>query len=737
MLEELLAWLKKERLLIISFLGLLILSLFIVAPRLSEGIPMGIDSTSHLFQIKYLSESFQVTGKQPLWCGFWYCGFPFLLFYPPLSYLSAFFLSLTGFTPVMSYKIVESIFFVLAPFTIYFLARTLRLNRLESYIAALGFNLIPSIMSNFIFWDRYPTVISVPFVVLLSAFLIRYLRNEKVKDLILTTFAFSLLLLTHHFSAFCGILAAFIISLSYLLQERNAKTMKRIAKIAAFTGIVSLLLTLFWTAPFISFSDMFSNNPFTNGDVWDNYMPPEHWDKTLYKLRNLDLVQWLFAVCSSAFFVACVIDGGMATLKSKIICASPALFLLLTLLVTPFQIWFHPVEILLVTVVSIIVIPLLTSSIRLFNTEEKLPYIMTIGWFFIFAWLSFGRYALLFQLLPYWQRLDTYRFGIYACIPESILVGKLSSTISSAKAPKSLRNLFPSKKMQLNKKLVSAVLLASLIFSSAFVSHFIIADDFSYRQNQNMSNAIIEYFKEQETDARVLAVRCPDWVFLLPIYTEKPLVDGWYPQAKVLPYLVAIDDYTLNELIKTYGDDRNDMRRIEQWRSVIKEHELLSIKWIIIPKDVHVDNKTLGSILMEDNQDFFLDMEIDGFLIYKNKATHHLIETEAKLLNTMWTPDRIKLIVEMNNTASILVREAYFPEWTVNTNATSASLIKDENGFMQLNVTSPSGKSIYEVNLVYQRPQGVYLFTLSFVTFFALIIGYIVIRRRRIENKKL
>jgi hypothetical protein len=736
MLEELLTWLKKEWLLIVSFLGLLALNLIIVMPRLNEGIPMGIDSTSHLFQIKYLSESFKTTGKQPLWCSYWYCGFPFLLFYPPLSYLSAFFLSLTGLTPVLSYKIIESIFFISAPFTIYFLARTLCLTRLESYIAALGFNLIPSVMSNFIFWDRYPTVISVPFVVLLSAFLIRYLRNEEIKDLILTTLAFSLLLLTHHFSAFCGILVAFVISLSYLLQKRDAKTVKRIIKVAAFTGVVSLLLTLFWTAPFISFSEMFSNNPFTNGDVWDNYMPPEHWDKTLYKFRNMDLVQWLFAVCSSAFFVACVTDGGKATLKSKIICASPVLFLLLTLLITPFRIWFYPVEIFLVTIISIIALPLLTSSIRHFTTEEKLPYIMTVGWFFIFVWLSFGRYALLFQVLPYWQRLDTYRFGIYACIPESILVGKLSSTLSSAKVPKGLRNLFPSKKLQLNKKLAAGFLLVSLIFSSAFVSHFIVADDFSYRQNKSMSNAVIEYFKDQETRARVLAIQCPDWVFLLPIYTGKPLVDGWYPQAKVLPYLVSIDDYTLNELIKTYGDDRNDTRRIELWRSIISEHELLSIEWVIVPKDVCVENETLGSILMEDDQDFFLDVEIDGFLIYKSTATHRLIETEAKLLNTTWTPDRIKLVVEITHNVSILVREAYFPEWTVNTNATSASLIKDENGFMQLNVVPSSESNTYEVDLVYQRPQGVYLFTLSSLTFFALIIGYVIIRRRRIENKK-
>ncbi len=736
MFSNLLRTIKEDKMLSLSFISLAALNLLIVSPRFNEGIPMGIDSTSHLFQIKYLSESFKITGQLPLWCRYWYCGFPFLLFYPPLSYLLPFLLSLMGFTPMLSYKIVESFFFVLAPFTIYFLARTLNLSRLESYIASLGFNLIPSVMSNFIFWDRYPTVISVPFVVLLSAFLIRFLRNEDFKDLILTTFAFSLLLLIHHFSAFCGLLVAFMISLSFLLHKRNVKMLKRTVKVAAFTGIVSFLLTLFWTAPFISFSGTLSNNPFTNGDVWDNYMPPEHWDKTLYKLRNLDLVQWLFAVCSSAFFVACVADDGRATLKSKIISTSPLLFLLLTFLTTPFRIWFYPIEILLITVVSVIVVPLLTSSIRHFKTEEKLPYIMTVGWFFIFAWLSFGRYALLFQLLPYWQRLDTYRFGIYTCIPESILVGRLSSILSSAKLPEGIKRYFSFKKPLVNLKLVSGVFLISLMFSSAYVSHFIVADDFSYRLNKNVSNDVIEYFKDQDDNARVLAIRCPDWVFLLPIYTGKPLVDGWYPQAKVLPYLVSIDDYTLNELIKTYGDDRNDTRRIELWKSVIAEHKLLSIEWIIIPENIYVENETLSSILMDNNQEFFLDSEIDGFIIYRNKATHHLIETEAKLLDSTWTPDKIVLVVQMNNNASILVKEAYFPEWTVNTNATAANLIKNEDGFMRIYVTAQSEMNVYEVNLVYQRSYGVYLFVLSAFTFFALIIGYIFIRRKKIGIKK-
>ena len=715
---------KKEKRLVLSFLGLAAISLLIASPRLSDGIPMGIDSSSHIFQVLNLYESFKSTGKIPLWCSYWYCGFPFLLFYPPLSYLLAFTLALTGIPPILSYKIVETFFYVVAPFTIYFLARNLSLSRRESYVAALGFNLIPSIMSNFIFWDRYPTIVAVPLFALLSAFLIRYLKNERFKDLVLTTLTFSLLLLTHHYSAFCAVLAAFIISLSYLLMRRNRVTLKRIIKLAVFTGVVSSLLTLFWMAPFLNFSNYLLRNPFTNGDVWDNYMPPEHWDKTLYKLRNLDLIQWLFAIFGSAFFAACRIDKGKASLRSKLICASPSLFFISTILIRPFYIFFYPVEIILIMVVSIITSTLLISSVRSLGREESFPYIMSIGWFFIFAWLSFGKYAILFQLLPPWRRLDTYRFSIYACIPECILVGKLSSMLASSQLFERGRKFLAFKNFP-TPKTVATAFVASMLISSSLVGHFIVADDFSYRPNGTISTGIVEYFRGQEDHARVLSIRCPDWVFLLPLYTSKPLVDGWYPQAKILPYLVDIDDYTLNELIKTYGDEKNDTQRVELWETLISKYSLLGVEWVMIPEDINVKNTTLSTILMEDNQDFLLDAKNDGILIYKTKFSQPLIQTEAKILATTWCPDKITIVVETNRSTSITVKEAYFPEWTVQTNASSAQLIKDDDGFIKIHITPIEGSNIYEVDLIYERPYEGYLYLLSTFAFLSLMIGYI------------
>jgi len=714
----------KEKKLALSFLGLAAVSLFIAYPRLSDGVPMGVDSSSHVFQVMYLYESFKMTGKLPLWCSYWYCGFPFLLFYPPLSYLLALALSLTGVQPTLSYKIVEVFFYVAAPFAVYFLARTLDLNKREALTGALAFNLVPGVMANLTFWDRYPTVAAIPIIALFVAFLIRYLKAEKFKDLVLVALTFGLLLMIHHFSAYCAVIAALLISVSYFVLKRSWEVLKSIVKMTTFTGLASSLTALCWLVPFLGFSGFMSNNPFTNGDVWDSFLPPEHWDKMLYKFHNLGLIQWLLATYALVFLVACWIDGGRASTRSKMICATPSLFALCVLLIGPFYVCFSFVELLLLVVVSVVVPVLLSSSIRSIGAEEKSTIVLSAVWFVVFAWLGFGSHALLFTLIPYWQHLDTFRFALYACIPESILVGKLSSALVSEKL---LKNVEKSALKPRFSKNLSTLFVISLLVANAYIGHFVVADDFSYQGNGAISNEVVEYFRSQGDYARILPIRCPEWVFVLPLYANKPIVDGWYPQAKVLPLLVKIDDYTLNELTKTYGDAKNDSARIALWSALISEHSILGVEWVMIPEDLKVGNMSLSTLLMGDNRDFQMDAEIDGILIYRTKASQSLVQTEARLLAPPdWSPDRITIVVETNRSTSILVKEAYFPEWVVHTNASSAQLIKDKDGFMEIWITPVTGSEVYEVSLVYERPYAGYLSLISALAFLSLATIYIV-----------
>jgi hypothetical protein len=129
---------------------------------------------------------------------------------------------------------------------------------------------------------------------------------------------------------------------------------------------------------------------------------------------------------------------------------------------------------------------------------------------------------------------------------------------------------------------------------------------------------------------------------------------------------------------------------------------------------------------MGDNRDFQMDAEIDDILIYRTKAPQSLVQTEARLLAPPdWSPDRITIVVETNRSTSILVKEAYFPEWVVHTNASSAQLVKDKDGFMEIWITPVTGSEVYEVSLVYERPYAGYLSLISALAFLSLATIYV------------
>src|SRR4030042_2887127 len=96
---------KKNWLLV---LGTVIFSLVVaVFSRFQDGIPTGIDSTSHLFKILFAYKTISVYGYFPSWCSDWYGGTPFLLFYPPLAYAITVLTSFPLRDPLLAYQVVD------------------------------------------------------------------------------------------------------------------------------------------------------------------------------------------------------------------------------------------------------------------------------------------------------------------------------------------------------------------------------------------------------------------------------------------------------------------------------------------------------------------------------------------------------------------------------------------------------------------------------------------------------
>lgn len=164
-----------------SLLALLLISLFnalVTVPRLGVGIPLGIDSTSHLNKILFIYTSFRELGYVSSWSPDWYCGTPFLMLYPPLAYYLVFLISLSGSGVLLAYKAADVLFYVLTPITVFLLSRRLGLDAPRSITAAAVFSATPVVMENYVFFDRYPNIVTLPASILFIASLKTFLDKE-------------------------------------------------------------------------------------------------------------------------------------------------------------------------------------------------------------------------------------------------------------------------------------------------------------------------------------------------------------------------------------------------------------------------------------------------------------------------------------------------------------------------------------------------------------------------------
>ena len=160
------------------------ISVAITLPRFASGIPMSIDTTSHLYRVLFLSKWLS-QGVFPFWSPDWYAGSPTLLLYPPLGYFIAVGLSLTGLNPLISYKTIDALFYCAAPIALYVLAKEFGFAKGESALAAVMYSLVPEVVDNYLFYDRFPTVVAIPiFCGFMVAFHRSLLRSRRSFELL-------------------------------------------------------------------------------------------------------------------------------------------------------------------------------------------------------------------------------------------------------------------------------------------------------------------------------------------------------------------------------------------------------------------------------------------------------------------------------------------------------------------------------------------------------------------------
>lgn len=679
---------------------------FFIFPKLLNGLPMGEDATSHLYKILYSYQNYKATGVVPAWSNLWYAGHPLFLYYPPLSYYLVLAVSLIGFDPVSAYKVVDALFYFIAPIAVYFLAKKLQLNEKGSLAAALLFTISPSVVENYYFFDRYPTTISIPLIAVFIVLLIRVLEDAKLSDVSLLALTSATIILTHHLSAYLLILIVPIFAL-YFLSRKN---LYRASVALILTAIGSFLASAFWLIPFIDALKYQQNNPFANHNLYINYIDIPHLGQVVFILGAIQFLSALIMI-GLCFF------GDPKDRRRLLVVI--LLFSLGALYSTFFS----------VTIGQILIASSLTIAL-ITILKNRLPDPINGGrgisacalLFLVSFWLSLGSNALLIQILPFWQKLDNMRFFLYASIPQAVLAGKyLTGALEKGALPISRAH-----NIKIGRNVLAAFICVSAIVSFSFGA--VSTGLNRATPNTDIPRDLVEYFKTNPKEGRILPIECPKWIYVLPVYTDKPIIDGWFPQSKILKPLLAINDYRINDLMDYPLDTR-----IEIWRKLISNYIQLDIKWIMI------GNASLN-YLAEENPIFGLVFASGQIRIYEADKNLSFIETNpqtaaSNISVTQPKPDEIQIIVKkLNENTTITIKEAYMPYWTLSSsNNTTIKLYADPIGYITLGVP-PTSNTRITLNFSYQNEDSLNL--VSFITFITLLIIPMIDEARKALNKK-
>jgi hypothetical protein len=623
--------------------------------RLEPGIPMGIDTTSHLYKILFLQYWWKL-GVNPFWSQDWYAGSPALLLYPPLSYYLTAAIAMLGVDPLLAYKLVDALFYGLAPVTVFYLARELGFGRGEGALGAFIFTLVPEVMENYLFFDRFPTTLALPVLCIFVIFFHRALtRPTPAVNIVFSILSMSTLLLIHHLSALMAGIVAVLMTLLTTGASGMLRQFLKLVVVAAGT----LGITAFWLMPFLESFGLFSANGFYNRNVTFPFLRLSYF--------GFDVVSYLLGIAQFILAAIAVQSIMSRTFRVRIPLKPIAFFASLLAGMAAFQageiVSWNLLEFVGEVIVALSFTAFFAQFVLLRSARKVLARkdgaLFAVFWFILFLWLGLGFYALPILQLPIideiWTKtMDVYRIWLYLALPMSALAA---------------RGFLRSAAKLLSWQPVSVILLLVLVITPATIG---VALKINYDLNGTINGVlpyttsnteipptIINYFRNDFSQGRILGINVPFWIYLLPMYVDKPIIDGWYPQTKLVIPLVNINDYRLDDLETA----ATPTVRFNEWRSLIFQAQLLDITWVIIG-----DNGSLATALMGGTG--FAERLIVPYagvqlVVYKSLQPQSLVDGDVNVTGISTpSPDQINISIHTTEVVTpILVKEAYFPTW--------------------------------------------------------------------------
>jgi hypothetical protein len=229
---------RKDRL-ILAILVITVLARALVAPLpINEDITTGADQAVYLLRGEILSTEGWIS-----WNDAWYGGYPFLTFYPPLSFYLLSWLS-GAISLILSFKLLTFLAFIITPLVFFSFLREFKLETMQRLWATVIFSFI-MYFNAFVFLGQYPSLLAIPIGLLFLKYFISGIRNSKNKHLLVSSIFLAVCILTQQIVSFMSLFIAGVYLLSHFIVNREKEKLK----LGIGSWALSIAMSAFWLLP--------------------------------------------------------------------------------------------------------------------------------------------------------------------------------------------------------------------------------------------------------------------------------------------------------------------------------------------------------------------------------------------------------------------------------------------------------------------------------------------------------
>lgn len=284
---------NEKKLILIILLACIIGRMIVTPVPINEDITTGADQSAYLMRAQILKDQGQID-----WNTHWYAGYPFMTFYPPLSfYLISWFSELVSM--IISFKFLTFIAFALTPLAFYYFLKEFKLTVKQMLVATIIFS-FTMYYNMFIFLGQLPSILAILFALIFLKFFIKGVNTGNKKYLFVSGILFTLTLLTQQIVSFMACFISLIYALSYGYFEESTTKLKR----AFIVWVPAILMSSFWLIPTFIESEYTSTHLFYGG-IRESF---------LYSIPATGVIDLFGGVYINLFTVVLSILGGILIL---------------------------------------------------------------------------------------------------------------------------------------------------------------------------------------------------------------------------------------------------------------------------------------------------------------------------------------------------------------------------------------------------------------------------------------